>query len=166
MPTSPTHPQLTSSGLSFCLSTWVMPLILSTDPRTQSRQLIQTVDQGGRYLQPTSRMLGLALLSITAVLFVYPDPACPTRWRHYATALCILAPIAPYEVYAIFPINGRMKEIGGQLEARHGGDPWDEKEVKELGELLRAWQVRNFGRILPPLVASFVGLWSIYQSQQ
>lgn len=71
----------------------------------------------------------------------------------WATALAILVSVAPYEVYCIFPINDRVKEIEDELAKRS-----NEKQAKqELQNLFKKWQFRNFGRVVIPLVAGVMG---------
>ena len=70
--------------------------------------------------------------------------------------MAVLVPVAPYEVCCLFPVNGRVREIGVEIEKRRGKA--DEKEVKrELGELFGKWKVRNWGRVGLPVVAGVVG---------
>ena len=37
-------------------------------------------------------------------------------WGYYATDVCVLDPLAPYEVLYICPINARMTEIDRELQ--------------------------------------------------
>jgi hypothetical protein len=65
--------------------------------------------------------------------------------------------VAPYEIYAIFPINDRVKEIRDEIASGR-----DEKGAKrELQGLFVKWQVRNFGRVAIPLVAGLVGWFGV-----
>jgi hypothetical protein len=143
---------LTQPGLSSCLSLWVIPLASLLPAQQACRQFTQTVTWGFQYLQPSSRILGVSLLLTTLLTFQLPGEESET-WKTWATALAILVPVAPYEVYFIFPINDRVKEIGRELSTGE-----EEKSVKkELDALLRTWKIRNWGRVLAPLVAGVVG---------
>lgn len=66
--------------------------------------------------------------------------------------------VAPYEVYLIFPINDRVEEIGEELDrdARK-----EEERKRELKELLKKWQFRNFGRVGMPALVGVMGMWNI-----
>ena len=45
----------------------------------------------------------------------HPDPAVAARWPYWAACLAILVPVAPYEIFAIFPVNDQVKEIDAQI---------------------------------------------------
>lgn len=75
------------------------------------------------------------------------------KWKTWALALAVLVPVAPYEIYCIFPINDRVKEIQG--EVGQGKD--EERAGKELRRLFDMWRFRNYGRVGIPLVAGVVG---------
>jgi hypothetical protein len=144
---------LTRSGLSSCLSLWVIPLTALLPPHLAAKQLTQTVAWGFQYLQPSSRILMFALIITPLLTWRLPDPVQAENWKLWATALAILVPVAPYEVYCIFPINDRVKEIGDELAKGS-----NEKQAKqELQDLFKKWQFRNFGRVVIPLVAGVVG---------
>ena len=112
-----------TSGLSFCLSTWVIPNALLAPPKTMTRQFLATIARGERYLQPSSRILGLCLLSVTYLTAQNPNPAVASRWRYWAACLAILVPVAPYEIFVIFPINDQVKEIDAQIGKVGCSDP-------------------------------------------
>jgi Na+/melibiose symporter-like transporter len=104
-------------------------------------------------LQPSSRILAASLLLTTVLTTYLPDPEHAEAWKIWAVALGILVPVAPYEVYCIFPINDRVKEIGESLEKGR-----EEKGMKkELEELFGKWIFRNYGRVGIPVVAGVVG---------
>lgn len=107
---------------------------------------------GFHYLQPSSRILGASLL-LTTILTSQLAGEEGEKWRLWAMALAILVPVAPYEVYFIFPINDRVKEIDDDINGRGAS----EKVEKELKRLFRKWKVRNWGRVVMPLVAGVVG---------
>ena len=62
-------------------------------------------------------------------------------------------PVAPYEIYFIFPINDRILEIGKVL-GRTSKGKGEQGVEKELATLLEMWRNRNWGRAMPGLVAS------------
>ena len=145
--------RLINPGLSSCLSLWVMPLTLLLPPHLAVKQFNQTVLWGFRDLQPSSRILMFSLITTVFLTLRLPDPAQAEQWKTWALAVGIMVPVAPYEVYCIFPINDRVKEIGQDIEKRR-----DENRFKrELGELFTKWQFRNCVRVGLPLVAGFVG---------
>ncbi|KAH6621975.1 hypothetical protein C7974DRAFT_214216 [Boeremia exigua] len=144
-------------GLSSCLSLWVLPLTKLLPPALACAQFIQTVTWGLQYLQPSSRILGISLLTTALLTSYLPDPAQAEQWKTWAVALAILAPVAPYEVYCIFPINDRVSEIREEVE--RGAN--EEKAKKELKALFSKWQFRNYGRVGIPLVAGIVGWYGI-----
>ena len=96
------------------------------------------------------------MFSLIATVFLtrwLDDPAQAEQWKTWALALVILVPVALYEIYCIFPINDRVKEIGEDIK-KHGDE---NRFKKELGELFAEWQFRNYVRVGLPLVAGFVG---------
>ncbi|KAF3007597.1 hypothetical protein E8E13_007763 [Curvularia kusanoi] len=140
-------------GLSSCLSLWVLPLTALLPPRLACAQFTQTVTWGLHYLQPSSRLLAFLLLTTVFLTSRLPRPEDAEQWKTWALALVVLIPVAPYEVYWIFPINDRVKEIGSAVSGEG-----DEKEAKgELQVLFRRWQKLNFGRVGLPLAAGIVG---------
>ena len=147
------------SGLSFCLSTWVVPNIVppGTPPKVTIRQFSATISRGGRFLQPSSRILAASLLYIFWVTLQSSDQALAGCWRYWATCLAILVPLAPYEIYFIFPINEQILRMDALLD----GSTHDVKQVEKLRDSLRKWQLRNLGRVILPLLASLVGLRSL-----
>ena len=94
----------------------------------------------------------------------HPNPAVAAKWRYWAACIAILVPVAPYEILAIFPTNDRISEIGARLEAKGGGST-DEEGEEELRGLMKKWAMRNLGRVVLPLAASVVGLWSVVGGQ-
>ncbi|KAF2684226.1 hypothetical protein K458DRAFT_404500 [Lentithecium fluviatile CBS 122367] len=71
-------------------------------------------------------------------------------------ALClgILAPVAPYEIVFIFPINDRIDEL--EKRWKNGSDVSTEEKGK-LRDWLDMWKARNWGRVAAPLVHGVVG---------
>ena len=84
------------------------------------------------------------------------------QFRYWVVALGMLLPIAPYEVYCIFPSNDRIKEIGRDLRTREK-DELRGEEAEELDGLFTKWQWRNGIRFVTPVVASVVGLLGVLQ---
>ncbi|KAJ4991592.1 hypothetical protein SVAN01_02973 [Stagonosporopsis vannaccii] len=140
-------------GLSSCLSLWVLPLTALLPTKQACAQFTQTVTWGFQYLQPASRTLALLLLLTTALTARLPLPLHAEAWKTWAVALAILVPVAPYEVYWIFPINDRVKEIGKEVEEGRDG----ERAGRELRGLFELWRLRNYGRVGIPLLAGLVG---------
>ncbi|KAF3041358.1 hypothetical protein E8E12_008231 [Didymella heteroderae] len=140
-------------GLSSCLSLWLIPLISLLPPAQACRQFTQTVTWGFQYLQPSSRILGASLLLTTVLTSRLADAEHAQRWKLWAVALGILVPVAPYEALCIFPINDSVKRMGEQV--RSGAD--EKRVAPELIRLLDRWRVRNYGRVVLPLVAGVVG---------
>lgn len=143
---------LTHPGLSSCLSLWLIPLTTRLPPAQACTQFTQTVTWGFQYLQPSSRILGALLLATTILTASLPDAEDAEKWKSWAVALAVLVPVAAYEVYCIFPINDRVKEIGESIVGAGG------KGVeRELEGLFGKWKGRNWGRVGMPLVAGVVG---------
>jgi len=145
-------------GLATCLSLWVIPIILLADsPRTMATQFAELVGRGAQYLQPTSRLLGLSMVALTALSYRHPDPDIATKWKDYAVCSCMLVVLAPYETLLIFPINDQVEEIGSRLR-KTGKGLGD--EYTQLKMLLRKWQMLQTGRILMPFLAALLSLWA------
>lgn len=144
-------------GLSCCLSTWIIPLLqrsLPTAPRETLAQFDLMIYKGFTYLQTSSRILGALLASLTFLTYRSRDPLVRGQFRFWAAALAMLVPIAPYEVYFIFPSNDRIKEIQSELK----GDEIKTEERDEVRGLLERWQWRNGIRFATPVVAGLVGM--------
>ncbi len=127
-------------------------------------QFSDMIAKGGRYLQPSSRILALSLATLTWLVARHPNPAVAGTWQYYAAAVALLVPVAPYEIWAIFPFNDRIKEIGANMGEKRG-EALSKKDEKELRGLLRQWQLRNIGRVIMPLAAALVLLWNVVGSQ-
>jgi hypothetical protein len=124
-------------------------------PKLAARQFAQTFTWGEQYLLPSSRTLGALMLLTTILTSQLSDPDEAATWPIWALLFCGVLMIAPYEIYCIFPINERVKEIGNALE--HGAVREDAVK-KELQELLKTWAFRTWGRILTPTFVGVVGL--------
>lgn len=144
----------------------MLPLTSLLPAHHACAQFLRTVTWGKTYLQPTSRLLAFLLLATSFATSRLRDPAQARLWTKWALALAVLLPVAPYEVYFIFPINGRVREIWREEEeAERGpdgdGDADGERErsraEKELKGLFEKWRVRNYGRVVIPVVAGVVG---------
>ena len=147
------------SGLSFCLSTWVIPNIYLIPPAYQAKQFTATVEKGARYLMRASRTMMFTLVLNTILTYLHPDPAIQRQWKRWAAMVCTLVPAAPYEIFAIFPINDKIMAMNKQVEKDK--QELSEQQVRELKSLLQKWAARNFGRIAMPLVASIIGMYSL-----
>lgn len=144
---------------------WVIPVtLLATNARSKTRQFSETIARGGRYLQPSSRALAVGLASLTYLISQHPNPATAARWKVWAAAMAILATTGPYEIYAVFPINDKIEEIGSKLEKKRE-DNMDAKGEEELDGLLRKWRQRHVGRIVMPMSAALLTLWDVISAQ-
>ncbi|MCJ1293161.1 hypothetical protein MMC34_004714 [Xylographa carneopallida] len=150
-----------TAGIAFCLSLWVIPVILlASTPASAVVQYIEMIDRGGRYLQPTSRLLALGLFSLTWLIARHPDPAISMAWRYYAICGVLLVLVAPWETFMVFPINDRIKEMGAQLE-KAGNAEGNPATKAELERLLRKWRDMHGGRIALLVLATFASAVAI-----
>jgi hypothetical protein len=140
-----------------------MPLLMRAPPKVAAQQFCTAVKWGMQYLQTSSRTLGASLLITVFLVSRLQDSTEAQEWKTWAAALAILIPVAPYEIYAIFPINDRINEIRLELEGKTAED-FSTAQKAELGALLTKWQWRNWGRVACPLVVGLVGLTSITRS--
>ncbi|KAH3972075.1 hypothetical protein HBH64_119910 [Parastagonospora nodorum] len=145
-------------GLSSCLSLWVVPLTAQLPPKLLCKQFAQMFTWGEQYLLPSSRLLGGSFLITTILTSQLPRTSDAEIWKTWAVLFCALFTIAPYEIYLIFPINDRVKEIGQEMEKGMGRDA---EQKKELQELLLKWQFRNFGRVLTPAIVGLIAMMNL-----
>lgn len=150
------------TGVSSTLSLWIIPLSLHLPPHLAAAQFTRTITWGLQYLLPASRILAVLLCTTTILTSQLASPFEAQKWRIWALYMCSFATIAPYEIYLIFPINDRVAEIGRVL----GKYEQDNEEVvemhgKELHELLKKWQARNFGRVIMPVLVGVAGILSL-----
>lgn len=144
-------------GLSCCLSTWIIPLLRkSSSPSSAIAQFELTIQKGFRYLQPSSRILGAALASLTYLTHKSADAGIHAQWRFWATALAILLPVAPYEVYFIFPTNHHISDLGKKVRSGEK-DELNGEQREEFEALLTKWQWRNGVRFATPILAAVIG---------
>lgn len=94
----------------------------------------------------------------------HPDAIVAKRWRWYASSLAVLISFAPFEIYAIFPLNDRIEEIGLRLR-NTGEQDTDEKTQAELVLLLKKWQARNVARAMLVLTSALICLFDIIAQQ-
>lgn len=111
----------------------------------------QLFDWGGQYLQPSSRILGLSLVSLATWAFVLGNPV----WKYNVVSLLVLAPVAVWEILYIFPINERVKALDAKLESSTDGR-LDAKQEKELERLLWQWSKLHVARFVLPLAAGVI----------
>jgi len=148
------------------LYVWVIPVILrARDTRTKITQFNLVIQKGFQYLQPSSRALGASLASLAVLFYYHPNSAIASRWRYYALAMAILVPTAPYEEYAIFPTNYRVADMGKELDIMGSSDFVDKRDG-EVDELLKKWRRRHVGRIMAPVAALLVSIWSVVAEQR
>lgn len=76
----------------------------------------------------------------------------------------LLIPLAPYEIYFIFPSNRRIDEIGEKLKTREK-DELLEGEREEIDGLFTKWQWRNGVRFTVPVVAAVIGVLGMLSAQ-
>lgn len=145
------------AGISLCLSTWVIPNALLVSPASQVKQFVATFSRGEKYLLPGGRTIMAALIVNTCLTASHPDLAVSADWPRWATMSGLLITAAPYEVYTIFPINDRAKELYQQIEKRR--EPLTPSQEAEVQGLLTKWALRNYGRVVLPLLAGLLGLW-------
>jgi hypothetical protein len=110
---------------------------------------------------PSSQILGASLILTTLLTSQLSEPVEAEKWKTWAALSGTLITIAPYEIYLIFPINDRVKEIGQEMERETS------KEVEqriELHELLKKWQFRNFGRVGTPALVGMLGMMNLVKS--
>lgn len=143
------------SGLASGLSLWVVPLILQAPPETATSQFCSSFSWGKKYLQPTSRALSLALVSITWLVSRHTNPYESRKWAYWAASVAILVPVGPYEVNVIFPINDRIFEL---QEIAEKDRTLDVAKTRELETLLKKWKLRHWMRVLLPLAAALVAI--------
>jgi len=132
-----------------------MPLTKLLPPKHAAQQFNQTVTWGREYLQTSSRILAVLLLTTTILTSQLPDPSEAENWKTWAFCIGILLPVAPYEIKFIFWINDRIEEMGTKWEK--GADISTEEKI-ELRDLLDLWKRRNWGRVIIPLTTGVVGL--------
>lgn len=114
---------------------------------------------------PTSRILSASLASLTLLFYQNPNPTVATRWRYYGLAMACLVPAIPWEIFAIFPTNDRMKEIGEGFNSP-GTAGSGKGENAEVDALLVKWQRRHVVRILAPAGALLTVLWEVVTQQR
>ncbi|KAK1067297.1 hypothetical protein LTR74_006501 [Friedmanniomyces endolithicus] len=141
------------SGLSACLTLWVIPLLQLPRVPAQAKaaELTHLVTLGGKYLQPGSRILGAASVGFTAWSYAVGNDL----WGHYLLCFVLLVPIAVWEVYMIFPINDRVAEMDQQM-LKGGSGALNAEQERELGRLLDRWTKMHTVRFVLPGLAALV----------
>lgn len=148
-------------GLSCCLSTWIIPLLRkSSSPTSAIDQFELMIEKGFLYLQTSSRLLAVTLFGLSCLTYINSNPTVQCRWRFWALALGILIPLAPYEIYFIFPSNYKITDLGRRLKAEKR-DELRPEEKRELDNLLTKWQWRNGVRFTTPTIAAIIGLYGL-----
>lgn len=143
-------------GLASCLSLWVIPIALLPENSTQSivAQFNETIHRGAKFLQPSSRLLTVALVLLTILTSRHPDAAIASRWRYQAGAGIVVAQTAWYERVYIFPINDQVKAIGEKPK-------FEDADRMRLISLLRRWQRLHWGRVLLPLASGILAFAAV-----
>lgn len=138
-----------------------MPLAMRAPPKVASQQFITAVTWGLHYLQTSATALAFALLTLAFLVSRLEDESQAAKWKTWALCFGIHFLVAPYERITIFPINDRIEVIEKELVDRNDGEGGGNKIGKELVELLKKWQWRNFGRVGLPLLAGSIGLLQV-----
>lgn len=138
----------------------MIPLTAQLPPKLLCKQFTQTFTWGEQYLLPSSRLLGGSFLVTTVLTSQLHRTSDAEIWKTWAVLFCVLFTIAPYEIYLIFPINDRVKEIGQAMDKEVGREA---ELKKELQGLLSKWQFRNFGRVLTPAIVGLIGMMNLVE---
>ncbi|TKA63293.1 hypothetical protein B0A55_10382 [Friedmanniomyces simplex] len=141
------------SGLSACFTLWVIPLLQLPRVPAQAKaaELVHLFTLGGKYLQPSSRILGASSIALTAWSYAVGNGL----GAYYLLCFGLLILIAVWEVYMIFPINDRVAEMDRQM-MKGGGEALSVEEERELGRLLDQWSRMHTVRFLLPGLAAIV----------
>ncbi|KAK0294908.1 hypothetical protein LTS00_006374 [Friedmanniomyces endolithicus] len=119
--------------------------------RQRQRSSHTSLQLGGRYLQPGSRMLGAASVGFTAWSYAVGNDL----WGHYLLCFVLLVPIAVWEIYMIFPINDRIADMDQQM-MKGGSEALNAEQGRELGRLLDRWTKMHTVRFVLPGLAAIV----------
>lgn len=159
------------TGVALSLRVWTIPIIGLAQPAstaTQVRQFNYIIALGLKYLQTSSRLLPVTLLSLAGATYVHHhnhlddhqqwqrgEQVLAQEWTHYVAATLVLLVIAPWEIYLIFPINDRIAEYGKKLNAERQECFGDARDG-EVRQLLADWQFWHVGRIVCPMAAALI----------
>ena len=122
---------------------------------TKIKQFNLIVHLGGTYLQPTSRVLPVLLVSLTYLSYHHIDPVLQARWKHCLAAILCLVPIDPWERNLIFPTNDKLAAMGEDLAKMKKEKFGDERDA-EVDVLFTKWCRWHVGRIVSPMVATAI----------
>lgn len=123
-------------------------------PRSMVAQFNETVGRGGRFLQPSSRALAVALISLTVLTASHPDAEVAGRWKFFAAAGFLIVQTAWYEIVYIFPINDQVAAIGAKEKI-------SDNDRKKLISLMEGWQRLQWGRILLPFFSGIIAFLAV-----
>lgn len=140
-----------------------MNVLQLATPKEKAAQFKKTVIMGETYIQPMSRTCSVLLMSMLALTYNDPTYNGIPDWKAWGTALCVLAPTLPYELFFIFPLNEKIKGMLAEME--QGDRKAGKDDSEKLNGLFRKWRLLNIGRLTPPLVASIIIL-SVLQSRE
>ena len=84
------------------------------------------------------------------------DKGWDVRCTLYAVGFALMVFVAVFEVYAIFPFNDRIGELGVLMDKNPESESENEAIDKELTVLLRKWGNRNWGRAGSAMAAAVV----------
>lgn len=129
-------------------------MIIAAPPQVKVMQFNHTIEKGRRYLQTCSRTQGASIVLMALLTYLQPTASYKSEWKLWLVAFFMLFPIAPYEIYFIFPINNEVAAIGRIGEEGDVGREALRKIDERLNALFRKWQLRNGGRFIPPLIVS------------
>lgn len=143
---------------------WVMPIVrLAPSTLTKCRQFNHAVHLGATYLQPTSRMMPVLILTLAYLSHAQASAQLNdtslsntvAAWSPYVLAIAIVMLTAPWEIYLIFPTNDKVADMQKQLE-KMGEENFGDKRDEEMGKLISNWQKWHVGRVIAPLTATAI----------
>ncbi|KXJ85440.1 hypothetical protein Micbo1qcDRAFT_169436 [Microdochium bolleyi] len=149
------------TGIALSLRVWTIPIIGLAHPAStavQVRQFNHVLVLGFKYLQTSSRLIPVALLSLAGATYHHqqqPGPPLVQHWTHYLAATLVLLITAPWEVYLIFPTNDKITGYGRALDKERQGRFGDKRD-DEVQRLLTEWQFWHVGRIAFPMIATLI----------
>lgn len=157
------HPLTQTTGISFSLRFWCIPILRRSPPSpTQVSQFSVIIEQGFAILLPTSQLLAASLLSLTVLTASHPNPDVSGLWRWHAFSVLVLVVMGRWEKRAIFPVNERILAfdhgvgIGEGAGKGKGGREYTLEQAAELKGLLDVWAAKHPWRIVVPLTCCLI----------
>lgn len=124
-------------------------------PRVMIGQFDDSIKRGEKWILPSSRILGIALVSLTLITSQDSDPEVAAKWKYYAAAMLVVMQVAWYEVVFIFPINGAIRAMGREYDKKSLSS-FSDPEKKRLLQLLYKWSQHHTSRIIAPLAGACI----------